>query len=434
MQVVPDFKKPDQLMNNLIKRSFCALSLGALCMSGAFANPVGGLVTAGTAAITPGANLLTISQASDRAIINWNTFNIANGETTLFQFNGAAGAHSAVLNRVTTIGNPSTIAGMLQSTVGPGGPQGGTVMLLNQSGVLFTPSATVSVGSLVASTLNLAHDSEFLNNATLHFSGASTAGIQNRGSLSAGGDIFLIAHTVQNDGNIRAGDHAGLAAGTTVTLAQTGRERLTVLAGSTGTGAADGVENTAAGQINATAAELKAAGGNIYALAINNGGVVRANTVTNEGGHIYLRASGGTVVNSGTLEASGTASGTKGGTVEVLGERVGLLGHSKIDVSGDAGGGTALIGGDYQGKNPSIPNAQRTVVGADATITADAVNSGNGGKVIVWSDNTTVFRGTITGKGGAQGGNGGFAEVSGKKNLLFDGSVNLRASAGAAGT
>src|SRR6267378_8472177 len=97
----------------------------------AFANPNGGIVVpGGTAAITPGANLLTISQASDRAIINWNTFNIANGETTLFQFNGAAGAHSAVLNRVTTIGNPSTIAGMLQSTIGPGGPQGGTVMIL----------------------------------------------------------------------------------------------------------------------------------------------------------------------------------------------------------------------------------------------------------------------------------------------------------------
>src|SRR5258706_4137959 len=144
-------------------------------------------------------------------------------------------------------------------------------------------------------------------------------------------------------------------------------------------------------------------------MAINKAGVWRAITVTHECGHIYLRDSGGTVVNSATLEQSGPASGTKGGTVEVLGERVGLLGHSKIDVSGDAGGGTALIGGDYQGKNPSIPNAQRTVVGADATITADAVNSGNGGKVIVWSDNTTVFRGTITGKGGGQGRNGGAA-------------------------
>src|SRR5258706_6483702 len=154
-------------------------------------------------------------------------------------------------------------------------------------------------------------------------------------------------------------------------------------------------------------------------MAINKAGVWRAITVTHECGHIYLRDSGGTVVNSGTVEASGTASGTKGGTVEVLGERVGLLGHSRIDVSGDAGGGTALIGGDYQGKNPSIPNAQRTVVGANATITADAVNSGNGGKVIVWSDNTTVFRGTITGKGGAQGGNGGVVPSLGKKKVIF---------------
>src|SRR5439155_2281635 len=124
-------------------------------------------------------------------------------------------------------------------------------------------------------------------------------------------------------------------------------------------------------------AELKAAGGNIYALAINNGGVVRANTITHEGGHIYLRASGGniqnsgilaankangaggsvtvdgghnaadpsTVISSGTIEARGGAAGTKGGTVQILGDHVGLFNNALVDVSGDAGGGTALIGG-----------------------------------------------------------------------------------------
>src|SRR5256885_16902050 len=121
-------------MNNRIKRSLCILSFCALCTTGAFANPLGGSVSAGTAAITPGVNLLTISQTSDRAIINWNTFNIANGETTVFQFNGTAGANSAVLNRVAA-GNPSTIAGMLRSTVGPGGPVGGTGLILNPNGI-----------------------------------------------------------------------------------------------------------------------------------------------------------------------------------------------------------------------------------------------------------------------------------------------------------
>jgi len=150
----------------------------------------------GAASITSAGNLLTISQTSDRAIINWGSFNIANGETTLFQFNGAAGAGSAVLNRV-NIGNPSTIAGMLRSTIGVNGPVGGTVFILNPSGLLFTPTSQVNVGSLVASTLELADDNEFLNNSTLHLSGTSTAGIRNQGRLTAADDIFLIAHTVQ---------------------------------------------------------------------------------------------------------------------------------------------------------------------------------------------------------------------------------------------
>src|SRR5438105_11720702 len=132
-------------MNDRIKHSISFTILFACCMVSAFANPVGGIVGSGAAVITPGANLLTISQSSDRSIINWGSFNIANGETTLFQFNGAAGANSAVLNRI-NIGNPSIIAGMLRSTVGPGGPVGGTVMIFNPSGILFTPTATVNVG------------------------------------------------------------------------------------------------------------------------------------------------------------------------------------------------------------------------------------------------------------------------------------------------
>src|SRR5208282_5422754 len=124
-----------------------------------------------------------------------------------------------------------------------------------------------------------------------------------------------------------------------------------------------GVDNE--GQIQAATAELEAAGGNIYALAINNGGIVRATTVVNEGGSIYLRANGGNIQNSGTLSASSasgnggsvvvdgghntdaanpatvsdsgvieaTAATGKGGTVQVLGDQVGLFAGAHVDVS-----------------------------------------------------------------------------------------------------
>src|SRR6476646_8597377 len=102
----------------------------------AFANPVGGIVARGGATITPGGNILSISQFSQRAIINWNSFSIASGETTIFQFNSAYGANSAVLNRVSG-SDASTIAGMLRSTIGAGGPVGGTVLIFNPNGILF---------------------------------------------------------------------------------------------------------------------------------------------------------------------------------------------------------------------------------------------------------------------------------------------------------
>ena len=84
---------------------------------------------------------------------------------------------------------------------------------------------------------------------------------------------------------------------------------------------------------------MRAANDNVYALAINNSGIVRATTVANEGGKIVLRAEQGIVVNSGTLDASGE----KGGEVQVLGSRVGLTGNALVDVSGENGGGTARL-------------------------------------------------------------------------------------------
>lgn len=135
---------------------------------------------------------------------------------------------------------------------------------------------------------------------------------------------------------------------------------------------------------------------------------------------------GGTVTSSGQLTAPG-------GTVQVLGDRVGLLDNARIDVSGETGGGTVLIGGDFQGKG-EVPNAARTFVGPGVTINADALSSGDGGRVIVWADEATGFYGNISARGGRNSGNGGFVEVSGKQNLIFRGNVNTSATNGNFGT
>ena len=114
--------------------------------------------------------------------------------------------------------------------------------------------------------------------------------------------------------------------------------------------------------------------------------------------------------------------------------RGGLLRNSTIEASGQAGGGVVLVGGDFHGENTDIPNSQRTYVGPDAVIRADAIESGDGGKVVIWSDEFTGFYGTVTARAGGLAGNGGFVEVSGKENLVYRGSADLRAAAGNLGT
>ncbi|MFW5763345.1 two-partner secretion domain-containing protein [Coleofasciculus sp.] len=150
----------------------------------------------------------------------------------------------------------------------------------------------------------------------------------------------------------------------------------------------------------------------------------QGNLAVNSGESVTLF--GSTVTSTGSLIAPG-------GLVQVLGERVGLLDNAEIDVSAEMGGGTVLIGGGFQGKG-DVANALRTFIGSDVTINADALTTGDGGNVFVWADEVTGFYGTISARGGVDGGNGGFVEVSGKQQLNFAGIVDTSAVGGSFGT
>ena len=158
-------------------------------------------------------------------------------------------------------------------------------------------------------------------------------------------------------------------------------------------------------------------------------------SVTSSGGLIALDAGAdATSAVSGNLDASALDAGEVGGRIEVLGNEVYLLDGSNLNASGDSGGGEILVGGDFQGNNPDVGNAMNTLVESGVTLNADAINDGDGGRIIVWADNTTVYRGDLSARGGEQSGNGGFAEVSGKRNLVFEGDVDLNAENGAGGS
>ena len=165
-------------------------------------------------------------------------------------------------------------------------------------------------------------------------------------------------------------------------------------------------------------------------IDITSAATISANAA--DGGAIKIESETGTVWNSGSMEALG--SDGAGGTVHVLGERVAMLEEASINASGENGGGQILIGGDYQGRNGSVKNAQQTHVGENSLLRADAITNGDGGKVIVWADDTTRSYGNISVRGGNESGNGGFVETSGKKFLDVTKAPDISASNGDGGT
>ena len=311
--------------------------LGTVCVR---ANPTGGAVIAGGALINgQGTSTVIINQSTNTAIINWQTFSIGSGELTQFI---QPSSSSATLNRVLG-GQTSFINGTLSAN--------GQIYLLNGNGIVVGPGGVINTAGFTGSTRDIS-DSDFLS-GNLHFVGSGDGRIKNLGTITAlGGDVVLIGKTVENRGTINATGTAGLVAGDDIYLAQKNADGSTItvnpVSAPTTAGGKIGVNNT--GVINASSAELKAANGNIYALAIQNKGVVRATTLTQQGGHIYLTSDSGTVVNSGTLDASATAAGGQGGTVLVKSAAGKVVHSGKIIARGGQGG----VGGNAEISGPQF--------------------------------------------------------------------------------
>ncbi len=344
----------------------------------------------------------TIQSQSD-SIIHWDSFSIELGEVVHFE---QGGSHSAILNRV--VGDSkSQLLGHLSSN--------GKVFLLNPNGVLIGPNGRIETAGFIASSFDMM-DEEFLNAKEMLFRGLSKESVVNLGTIQCQtGDVALIGLNVQNEGTIEAPNGVvSLAAGLEILLKPEGTQRVFIKV----EGTEESIEHT--GSIQALAAEMRTA--SPYAKAIRSSGSIEACAVEENGGRIYL------VAEKGTIELQG--SKLKGNTVHVLGEEI-RIEKSEIDVSGENEGGTILVGGDYQG---SVAYAERVFVDADTIFSADALTQGNGGKVICWSDDQMAHFGKVNARGGAEGGDGGLVEISGKQNLVFEGLVDTMAPFGKPGT
>jgi filamentous hemagglutinin family protein len=427
----------------------------------AFAGPNGGTVVGGSGSISgQGTSSVTVNQSSQNLIINWSTFNIAKGENTTFN---QPNSTSIALNKVIGGMGPSFIDGTLTAN--------GRVFIINGDGILIGPNGAITTSGFLATTSNIRNEDFMAGKYNFTPGSNPSASVVNLGNITAtsGGFAALVAPGVRNSGTITATlGTVSLAAGNSFTLDFYGDKLITLAVGDqiasqvidVATGKPlkslvgnDGKLSANGGRVELTAAAARA----VVDSVINNTGVIEANSVGTKNGLIVLSAATAdtkpagaptqTVKLSGTISAAGKTKGTKGGTVAVSGEKI-QLASANIDASGDAGGGHVLIGGDTGGGkvNPAaaaielaklesfvIPTASTVSVDSASTINASATGSGNGGKVVLWSDQQTTFAGTILAQGGPAGGNGGFVETSSHGQLNFSGIVDLRAPLGNAG-
>ena len=419
--------------HSLTGRFLASSSLIALAMaagtSEVLANPDGGNVVAGQAEILDHGNgSLEIRQASQKAVIDWRGFSIGQQEHTHFS---QPGRDAVALNRVTGK-EASTIAGRLSAD--------GQIILLNPNGILFTNSARVDVAGLIASTSRLTTEDFMADRYRFTPSGNPDAKVVNRGSITVrdGGLAALVSPWVENSGIIAARfGKVALASGEAFTadLWGDGLIQLDVaedphIKGVSHTGAI----HAEGGVVALSVAEASA----LVDRAINTDGVVEATRVAQVGGRILLEGGDqGSVRVAGVLEASGQEPTDRGGEVTIAAGRIELASTASIDVSGLAGGGEVRIGGAFRGA-PPVPEAKparEVLVAQGARIDADATQHGDGGTIVAWAKDSTVFSGTATARGGPEVGDGGLVETSSEQSLNVTGAmINASASNGEAGT
>ena len=409
-------------------KGLIALAVGLFFTASANANPEFGNVAAGTVTVQQTQTTTTVTQQSQKAIINWKSFDIGANESTHFQ----QPQGGVALNRITPGANASQIFGKLTAT--------GQIILVNPAGIYFGPSAYVNVGGLIATTANIT-DQNFLN-GVYHFEAVPgySGSITNAGQLIAAehGLIALAAPTVTNSGMIQADrGTVALASGKAFTMAfdPNGLVNFTV----------DEKATTGGGVTQTRNGSLIADGGRVLVTAqaaehvldnvINLDGIVQARSVSQHNGEIIISgdANAGVVRVAAKVNATGKGVNETGGNVAITGYNLLVDRSAVIDTSGTLGGGNINIGGDAHGAGP-LPNANAVVMMPGASLLANADQMGNGGNVVLWSNFYTNAAGSIAATGGSEGGHGGFVETSSHNVLNINGlTTDLSAAHGTMG-
>ena len=372
-----------------------------LCSPAAFSAsvlPTGGTLVAGSGSIAAHDQSLTVTQSSQRMAIDWQSFSIGSGNSVSFV---QPSATAVALNRVTGA-DPSVIQGALKAN--------GQVFLLNPNGVLFSPTAQVNAGALVASTLNLKLE-DFLA-GRYAFDGSSSNAVINQGNIQAiqGGSVALIAAKVSNTGDLQAkAGNVLLGAGSKVLLDLGGPVKLQIDQGALNAL----IENGGAVRADGGTVLMHAkAAGELVSTVINNSGLVQAQTLaTGEKGTILLLGDmqHGHIEVGGTLDAQAKTQGD-GGFIETSAASVNTANGLKVNAGAAQGKGGLWLVDPYD----------YTINTAAAANITGALNNGT---------SVTVTTQSNTGSYGSTGSGNGDITVSSAitKSAGGDATLTLRA-------
>ena len=320
------------------------------------ANPAGGSVAQGSASFNTQGSHLTI-QTSDRAFINWQSFNIGLGETTSFVQPSSA---SLVWNQIHDQ-NPSQILGNLNAN--------GYVVLQNSSGFFIGGQASITAHGLLMTTAPIPMPDLSSSGAWSFNAPPPTASIINYGqiTLGHGGSAFLLAHEIENHGTISApeGD-IGLYAGKQVLFSERADGRglsakVTLPDGS--------VDNS--GKLIADAGTIA-----MHAQVVNQGGLIQANSIREVNGTIELVASDSVKLGpNSVVQAMGDAQGiSPGGSVVIKSD------NAFADQPGSA---VNVAGGAQGGNGGQVEISASKMSGIDSQITGKATQGFTSGKLFI---------------------------------------------------
>jgi filamentous hemagglutinin family protein len=403
------------------------------------ARPSGGTVVAGSATIAQAGTTTTISQSSQRAVINFQSFDVGSEQSVDFQ---QPSSSAVTLVRVTGP-EAAELAGQIDAN--------GQVVLVSREGVTVYQGAELNAAGVIMSTADVTNAHFMAGKLIFSEAGAPTATITNDtggfpGGINAAsaGAVVLLAPDIVLNGDITAQlGHVDLIGADTATIDNFGDALQSVkITGPVQTSATSGplirVNDGAAidaqgGTILVTGA---AADGLVTNIA-NIKGTLDADSVNGKTGSIVVDGSGAGVAVSGTLSAQGTPPGTKGGDIDVLATgNVQLTATSELDAAGSAGGGIIALGLTLQQAEGGSAGetAPKVIVAKGATLDANATMKGHGGIVDLTGSSSVNFAGAITAEGGPSGGNGGTVTFDAPKLAINTGTENVSAPKGTPGT